>query len=417
MKKRASGLIILIAGLCFTARAASSLWNVDADSQWTNTLSWTAGVPGIANGTASADVATFSTALTADRTVTVDANRNIGGITFGNTGTNGYTLATGMIKLSDGGVIQSLSGMGGTNKITSDVSLMGDGTFSANATAVRGILGLGSVSGVSGKTLTLDGTSISGNNVGSIFGGLAVVKNGNGVWNFRNSTFTGGFTLNSGTVSFWYGNVTGLGTGLVTINGGTLGAGGSDRNLTNSVLVNGNFGLGNSGAKLTFSGGMDLNGATRTITNNANRISIISGAVSNGGLNLAGTGTLFLSGANTYSGGTVISTGTLSGAADAAFGSGDVTVAGGAKLTLTNSVSSDFINDKAKLILGTNSTLNLIFTGADIVGGLSLDGGSTWLEGGTYNAAALSGRGTGTYTGSGSLTVAEVRTLGLYIIQ
>ncbi|MFA6174854.1 MAG: hypothetical protein WC701_14425, partial [Kiritimatiellales bacterium] len=128
MKKRVSVIIMLIAGLCFTAQAASSSWNVDAAGTWITAGNWTAGVPGIANGTTSADVATFSTALTAGRTVTVDNNRNIGGITFGNTGTNGYTLATGMIKLSNGGVIQSLSGMGGTNKVTSIVSLMGDGT-------------------------------------------------------------------------------------------------------------------------------------------------------------------------------------------------------------------------------------------------------------------------------------------------
>jgi len=414
-------MIMLVAGLCLTAQAASSSWNVDADSQWTNALSWTAGVPGISGDTTNTDVATFSTTLTGVRVVTVDTARNVGGITFGSAGSaNGITLTNGTVRLSDGGVIQSLAGMGGTNKFTQNIILQGNGTFSANSTAATGILIFGGANvNVASGTLILDGSSTTANSVVGIIGGGAVVKNGTGLWTIAPSSFTGGFTMNRGTVTIANGTTVGLGTGLVTINGGTLGPGGSNRNLTNSVLVNGGFALGSSGAVLTLSGGMNLNGAVRTITNNASRTSAISGVISNGGLNFAGTGTMTISGTNTYSGGTIISAGTLIATASGAFGAGDVTVAGGAKLTLTNSVSSDFINDAAKLTLGTNSTLNLIFTGADSIGGLSLDGGTTWLAGGTYTAAALTAAGgRGTYTGAGSLTVPVVdRTIGLYIIQ
>ena len=424
MYKKVSGAIILVAGLCFTAQAASSSWNVDADSQWTNALSWTAGVPGSTTLTNSADVAAFSTALTANRTVTVDANRNIGGITFGNTGTTGYTLAGGTTKLSNGGVIQSLSGMGGTNKVTALVSLMGDGTYSANATSANGALVIGAVIGVAGKTLTLDGTSTATNTVSSIRTVLSVVKNGTGYWQLNGSVNDfNGLTLNDGTLAS--GGDGKLGTNTVTINGGTLTSISSAARIwTNAFVVNNNFTLGQAtggtGA-LTLSGAMNLGGGVRTIamSNVTASGDFFLGIISNGGINKTGLCTMVLSNANTYAGGTIVSAGTLTGAANAAFGTGDITVAGGAKLTLTNSVSSNFINDTAKLILGTNSTLNLVFTGTDTIGGLSLDGGSTWLAGGTYNVAALTAAGgLGTYTGGGSLTVpASNRTLGLYIIQ
>lgn len=428
---------MLVAGLCFTVQAASSSWNVDADSQWTNTLSWTAGVPGQGGAPyTNLDVATFSTTLTASRLVTWDGARSIGGITFGNTSTFGYVLTNGLanngsLKLSDGGIIQSLAGMGGTNRIYQTTTLTGNGTFLANATPAQGALVLAPVAGVVGKALTLDGTSTATNSVSSLSGtGFSIVKNGTGYWQLNGSanSFSGGLTLNQGVLALVGG---GLGGGTVTINGGTLtSVSSSPRTWTNFFVVNNNFALGNwdTGGTgiLTLSGGMDLGGGTRilTMSNRAAASSpdtagnIISGIISNGALTKAGPSYLVLSNANTYAGGTIVSTGTLTAAASGALGAGDITVAGGAKLTLTNSMSSDFINDAAKLTLGTNSTLNLIFTGADNIGGLSLDSGATWLAGGTYTAAALTAAGgRGTYTGAGSLTVPATRTLGLYIIQ
>jgi autotransporter-associated beta strand protein len=301
---------------------------------------------------------------------------------------------------------------------------MGDGTYSANATSANGALVIGAVIGVAGKTLTLDGTSTATNTVSSIRTVLSVVKNGTGYWQLNGSVNDfNGLTLNDGTLAS--GGDGKLGTNTVTINGGTLTSISSAARIwTNAFVVNNNFTLGQAtggtGA-LTLSGAMNLGGGVRTIamSNVTASGDFFLGIISNGGINKTGLCTMVLSNANTYAGGTIVSAGTLTGAANAAFGTGDITVAGGAKLTLTNSVSSNFINDTAKLILGTNSTLNLVFTGTDTIGGLSLDGGSTWLAGGTYNVAALTAAGgLGTYTGGGSLTVpASNRTLGLYIIQ
>jgi autotransporter-associated beta strand protein len=138
-----------------------------------------------------------------------------------------------------------------------------------------------------------------------------------------------------------------------------------------------------------------------------------------GGITKSGTGTLTLSDTNTYSGGTTVSMGTLIGNADGALGTGNVTVLNNATLVLQNGATHNYISSNSKLILGTNSVLNLNFTGAGTVGEVSLDGGATWLAGGTtYTAAQLTAAGgTGIYTGSGSFTVVSKKHLSLFMIS
>src|SRR4051812_3825867 len=105
-KPRVTILTTLIASLLAPSalRAASSNWNVDAAGLWNAGTSWDAnGIPGSTSLTNSADFATFAFTLSADRIVTVDTNRNIGGITFSNTSAFKYTLNSGNLKLSSGG--------------------------------------------------------------------------------------------------------------------------------------------------------------------------------------------------------------------------------------------------------------------------------------------------------------------------
>ena len=80
-------------------------------------------------------------------------------------------------------------------------------------------------------------------------------------------------------------------------------------------------------------------------------------------------------------------------------------MASGAALTLQNGVLNDYISRKTTLVLNSTSILDLNFSGADIIGGLSLDGGATWLPNGTYTAAQLVTLGLPACTGIGSLTV------------
>jgi len=411
---------MLVVGLSLSAQAASSSWNVDANGNWNTNINWTADVPGL-SFTTNTDVATFALTLTSARTVTVDANRNIGGITFGNISTNGYTLSGGTLGLNSGGVIQTIAGTGvHQDKVNTSLTIQGDGgtaTFRNNSASAGLIIG-GAVSGASssGNTtiLTLDGSSTAGsaavaNQVsgtisdGTAGGKLTVVKNDTGTWTLTgNNTFTGGMSVNSGTIRY-FGTGTVFGRGLLTLsNNVTLNHGNNSLTvLSNQVLVKGNFSLTGVANSNAWSGAWDLNSGVRTITVSASNA--ISGVIANGGLTKAGADVLVLSGLNTYADGTTVSAGTLTGVAAGAFGTGSVTVSNGATLILQN-VST--INDSAALVLNSTSTLRLDFTGADTVGSISLDGGVTTLAAGTYNVADLTAAGgLGTYTGTGSLTV------------
>jgi autotransporter-associated beta strand protein len=427
-------------GLSFAAQATSSSWNVDADGYFLTNSNWSANAPGkAATFTDSTDVATFSLAITAPRTVSLNAgNRNLGGISFGNTGTSGYTLNTSVSTYSyymtDGSVIQTLAGTGNhTDTISAaNIFLLGNNGSHTIKNAAGAGAGLTISSAVQGQatagnttTLNLDGVSISGQNAisgiiqnGAKGGNLAVVKNGSGTWTLTgNNTFTGGLTLNNGNLRYYGTTSTVLGRGVVTINGGAFNhANTSATVIDNAMVVNGDFSLvGQTGT--LWGGTMDLNSGTRKITVSVD--SAFSTVLSNGGLNKDGTSTLTLSAANSYAGGTTVSAGTLVANLDGALGSGNVAVSNGATLSLTGGTANDYVADPAQLVLDSSSTLNLNFTGADTVNKLSLDGGATWLSAGSYDAAALDSLGTGTYTGAGSLlvTIPEPTTISLFVIS
>lgn len=282
-----------------SAQAASSDWNVDAAGNWIDAPNWTAGVPGIAAGTDSTDIATFGMTLTAARTVTVDANRNIGGITFSNSSAFGYTLATGLIRLSDGGVIQTASGNGNHNDtITSAIQIQGDGgsaTFTGGATSNTSLLRINSaITGVSTgsnvTTLNLDGSNVGTSGItgavnqvdGSITGKVAIVKSGSGTWQLTggNSGMTGGVTVKNGIL--YVTTASAFGSGTITL-GDSSGSNsafiGNDTSIiTNDIVVaagsSGTLtlaGAGNTGAPASpeFSGNITLNNDVTLLYNRA----------------------------------------------------------------------------------------------------------------------------------------------------
>ena len=200
-----------------SARAASSSWNVNADGNWADGGSWLGSViPGATSGTTNTDIATFGFTLTADRVVTVDANRNIGGITFSNTSASKFTLSGGGLLLSNGGVIQTAAGNGNhTDTISTPIAIQGESgsaAFTAGATSATSLLSIGAVTGVStgsnSTTLTLNGTNTGTNAVTGIIGDgsgggkLALVKSGTGTWVLTAAnTYTGTTTVNAGSLS------------------------------------------------------------------------------------------------------------------------------------------------------------------------------------------------------------------------
>ncbi|MFM7183125.1 MAG: hypothetical protein ACKO2G_16905, partial [Verrucomicrobiales bacterium] len=66
------------------AQAADGTWNVDANGNWSTTTNWLSEI--VADGSGSA--ANFTNDITADRTVTLDSNRTLTSIVFGDSDTS-----------------------------------------------------------------------------------------------------------------------------------------------------------------------------------------------------------------------------------------------------------------------------------------------------------------------------------------
>jgi autotransporter-associated beta strand protein len=114
------------------------------------------------------------------------------------------------------------------------------------------------------------------------------------------------------------------------------------------------------------------------------------------------SGTLTLSGASTYTGGTVVAAGTLSATASGSLGTGNVQVSGSGTLTL----SGAYLNSAANLVLNSSSIVNLNFSGNDTINGLSLNGGLSYVAPGTYGSSSSSAANQESqFTGAGVLTV------------
>jgi autotransporter-associated beta strand protein len=257
---------------------------------------------------------------------------------------------------------------------------------------------------------------------GVISGPIALNKVGSGTQTLSgNNTYNGGTTLNAGQLNI--NSATALGTGNFTIAGGTIdNTSGSAKTLTNNNTQNWN-------ADFTFAGTNDLNMGTGNVTMNASRTvtvnagnftvgGIISGASM--GLTKNGSGTLVLSGANTYNGTTTINAGTLSiGAVDRIADTSNLNVAGGTFDLGGFNETLGSITGSGNITLGagtltTNSTSNTTFSGLiSGTGGLTKNGtstltlsgnntynGTTTISAGTIEIAAAGRLGAGNYTGN-----------------
>ncbi|MFT3746472.1 MAG: hypothetical protein QM785_19550 [Pyrinomonadaceae bacterium] len=200
----------------------------------------------------------------------------------------------------------------------STVTMTSAGTFSTGALVRTLDVGAGSILDFAGQSI-------------STTAGTGFVKSGGGIYFTSNgNAYPGGFTLNGGTVII--GGVNALGNaGPLVINGGTLAAN-ATRNITarySSVSVGGDFTLGavttgvptangSSTANITFADSFGLGAATRTITIGSNAIYTLSGAITGAagtGLSVSNasgaTGSLVLSGPNTFPGPFTLNSGSV----------------------------------------------------------------------------------------------------------
>jgi autotransporter-associated beta strand protein len=193
------------------------------------------------------------------------------------------------------------------------------------------------------------------------------------------NTYTGGTTLQSGT--------------LVTGINGAFGTG--------AISVVGNAVLTSSGAGRTVANAIGINaGRILTVSSDAGQTMIVSGVISGDGvLRKAGTGTTVrLTGANTYTGGTALDGGTLVAGNNSALGTGDVVVVSAATLSSfgANRLLANNVTINAGAVLSLTSATNQVLTLSGVISG---DG--ALRKGGSSATVQLTG--VNTYTGGTTL--------------
>ena len=510
--------------------ATNGSWNADSDGNWSDATKWLGG--NIADGAGA--TANFTFNITGSRTITLDSARTVGIVNIGDTdGSDIYFFgaASGVSLTLDNGPSNAQINQTSTSSVTPfNVPLILNGSLdvinsSGQALGLQGNISAGTAGTktitVSGGPVEMLGATSDGSGV------IAIVYNASSVLlsnSSDNNTYSGGTTINGGTVSIGSSGSP-FGSGTLTFSGGALKIQGSRSTaLVNNVVITGDtvftartgpsnvtalFGgtLTGTGGTLTilsdatstsglfdvrFSGGdytmarpivLDNGGGagavrlndvsvsgtthtysglisgtgrynrsgggltvfladntytgTTTVTNGTLQLgnggttgslspsSVISFASSSGtlifdhtsgsdfvqGTNFSssaitgagqiikeGTSSLTFNVANTFSGGLTINKGTVVATADGALGTGGINLnAASVTLTLQGGVNPNFIADTATLTIGFNTdTVNLNYTGTEVVGGLIIEGSP--VAPGTYGAGGdfpeLMGTGT-----------------------
>ncbi|MEZ0258036.1 MAG: autotransporter-associated beta strand repeat-containing protein [Chthoniobacter sp.] len=311
-----------------------------------------------------------------------------------------------------------VTGTGSLTKISINRLTLSNATndYSGSTTITGGVLQANDGVGLpTGSFLSLDGGVLQSNNSSASFT-RSLGTSGSG--NFQFTANGGGFSANGGQLTV---NIGGATAGQTW--GSTVGT-----NLVGTLQ----FGSVSANAKTLFQNAIDLNGGTRTINVTAGTggdSAEISGAITNStgtsGLTKTGTGTLILSGSNTYNGITTISTGTLQFGNGSTTGSllssGTISIAATATLAINRSnpvaQGTDFgaisgttgiltqLGTGALTLTGSNSITTLNVNNA--TGTVDIGSGNTTIANAGGNAIQSTTGGTINATGGGTLTLTQ----------
>ncbi|WP_346296937.1 autotransporter-associated beta strand repeat-containing protein [Rhodopseudomonas sp. P1] len=338
-------------------------------------------------------------------------------LTGTNTYSGGTTISAGILQIGNGGSTGSIAG-DVINRASLVFNRLGTYTFGGAISGTGSVRKTGAgVTILTGANTYTGVTTISsgvlqigdGGTAGSITG---QVSNNSELWFNRSDAYTfGGVISGGGSVSQLGPGTTVLTgnsnyTGGTTISNGTLqiGDGGTTGSIANNVTNNGTLAFNRSNA-LTFFG-------------------LISGT---GAVAQLGSGNLTLSRANTYTGGTTISGGTVTVGNNSALGAGDVKMTQGASLAFGNAdytIANNFVVSGTSIFdirTGTIQTITGAVSDGDTAGIIEKNGGGKLIlngrnsfSGGTIiNAGTLQLANSNMLSATTAATVASGTTLDL----
>jgi len=415
-----SGVISGAGGL---TKNGAGMLTLSGANAYTGTTTINAGTLTVSGGNAIADTSQVTLANTAGATLNLANSETIGNLSGGGATGGNVTLGANSLTVNEGGTTTYsgvISGTGGLTKAgTGTLTLSRANSYSGSTTINAGTLALGASNVLAnGSSVVVNGGTL---NIGTQSDTVAGVQLLSGAITGTTGTLTStlAYDLQSGTVSARLGGTADLNkttagtvtlsgantyTGATNINAGTLALGAANRIADMSAVTvasGATFNLANFAetvGSLAGTGNVTLGTATLTAGGNNTSTTFSGVASGTGGLTKAGTGALTLSGANTYTGTTTISAGTLTAAGGSA-------IADTSQVTLANTAG-------ATLNLANSETIGNLSGGGATGGNVTLGANTLTLNeaGVTTYSGVVSGSGGLTKTGAGTLTLGGINT-------
>jgi rhamnogalacturonan endolyase len=370
-----------------------STWNLSGGGSWATSGNWSFG--GVPNAPGATAYLASSPGITAASTITLGANQTLGALVFNNTvaGTsNSYSISpngtTFGLTFDNGSAQALIDDEAGNHLIAVPVTLNSD--LSASVTT-------------STNTLTISGA------IGGV--GRLLVSGAGNIMLSGNNTFTGDTAVNSGTL-----NLASAGhlvsSNIIVAAGATFLDAGTISTTTN-LTDNGtsSFTAANpTVATLNGSGALNLNPTILTVTGGGTLSGVAAGT---GGITVSG-GAMKLSAANTYTGATSITGGSLElltpvSPAVSSLATSSISVSSGATVTLdsgTTITSTPNLNDSGTATFKNTAVSIGSLNGA---GTLNLTPSALTVTNGGSFSGLIAGTGPLTVSG-GSLVLSHVDT-------